>query len=325
MIDALAFRNGTLRELHDLDAIKREFERGEGGLLWIHLHQCNHNEYEAVLKTLFRFHPLAIEDTLSQGYQAPKVDDFTDYLFLIAHAITSDSTLTEIGTTELNCFLGKQYLVTSCHEDVLQPVQTTWQRALRDQRILERGADFLLHALLDAVVDEYLPFLDRIDEEVDQLEDRIIIQADPSDLRRILQLKHMILAMRRVASPQREVMLRLSRGEFSLIQQSHFIYFRDIYDHLVRIADLSESVRDVVGSTLDTYLSVSSNKLNEVMKTLTMVSTIFLPLTLVTSLYGMNFDFMPELHWHYGYLMVWIIMGVIIVGMLWFFHRRRWL
>ena len=312
-----------LRKIKTVEEIRELHASGEG-MLWVNLYACQQTEYDTFLREMFHFHPLAIEDTLSTGYQPPKVDDFGDHLFIIVHAIAVGEDVSRLSTDELNCFLGRNFVVTTSHVR-LAALDTIWDRAVRDGRILERGSDFLAHAVLDAIVDEFLPYLDRIDEEVDFLEDSIIQDPKPSALRRILELKHSILALRRVVSPQREVMQRLSRGEFDLISRNCEIYFRDIYDHLVRITDLSEGVRDVVGSTLDTYLSVSSNKMNEIMKALTIVSTIFLPLTLVTSLYGMNFDLMPELRWRYGYLMVWAIMLAIIVGMLWFFRRRRWL
>lgn len=295
-------------------------------VIWVHLQGRDEAEVKSMLQDVFCFHHLAVEDTISTGYQPPKVDDFETYLFIIVHALMSNGDVSQLETEELNLFLGPNYVVTVTQHQI-KPIERMHDVLQRNERIFNRGPDFVAHAILDAIVDEFLPFLDRIDDEVDYLEDAIIMKPEPKSLRRILELKHSILALRRVASPQREVMLRLSRGEFSqtLISRKSQIYFRDIYDHLVRIADLSEGVRDIVGGTLDTYLSVSSNKLNEVMKALTIVSTIFLPLTLVTSLYGMNFEFMPELHWRYGYLMVWIIMIGIIVGMLWFFRRRRWI
>lgn len=317
-------KQDNARRIESIAELKELLTR-DTGVVWVHLHQGEPSEYTTILKDVFNFHPLAIEDTLSYGYQPPKIDDFQDYLFIIVHAITSNNELSELATEELNCYLGRNYLVTVCHNATIQPVETVWERVHRDERIIERGADFLLHTVLDTVVDEFLPFLDRIDDEVGSLEDQIILDPKPDALKRILELKHTILALRRISSPQREVMLRLSRGEFDLLSQQSQIYFRDIYDHLVRVTDLSEGVRDVVGSTLDTYLSVSSNKMNEVMKALTIVSTTILPLSLVTSLYGMNFRIMPELEWRYGYLMVWIIMGLIVAGMMWYFHRKRWI
>ena len=204
-------KNGQARAIKSVSDLKELLTLDEG-VIWVHLQQCEQQVYETVLRDVFDFHPLAIEDTLSKGYQPPKVDDFGDYLFVIVHAITSNDTLSELTTEELNCFVGRNFLVTACHGATLRPVEVVWQRVKRDERIFEKGADFLLHTVLDAVVDEFLPFLDRIDEEVDRLEDQIILDPQPEAMRRVLELKHSILALRRVTSPQREVMQRLSRG-----------------------------------------------------------------------------------------------------------------
>jgi magnesium transporter len=295
------------------------------GLLWVDLEQPTEAEIQTILADTFRFHPLAIEDCLSDGYQAPKVDVFGEYLFIIVHALRPDFPLDHMDTTELNCFLGPNYLVTSFRGQAMSPVQAVWDRLERDERPVERGADFLCYTVLDQLVDEYMPLLDLMDEEVDQLEDEVLVRPKPAVLERILSLKHSILTLRRIIAPQREVMNRLSRDDLPQIMDHHRIYYRDIYDHLVRIHDLSESIRDVVTGTLDTYLSATSNRLNEVMKALTIVSTIFLPLSFVAGVYGMNFDYLPELHWRYGYYLVWGVFILVVASMLWYFRRRGWI
>jgi magnesium transporter len=295
------------------------------GLLWVSLEQPSETEIQTILADTFHFHPLAIEDCLSDGYQAPKVDIFGQYLFIIVHALRPDFPLDHMDTMELNCFLGSNYLVTSFRGQPMSPVRAVWERLERDERPVEHGADFLCYTVLDQLVDEYMPLLDLMDEEVDQLEDEVLVRPRPAVLERILSLKHSILTLRRIIAPQREVMNRLSRDDLLQIQEQHRIYFRDIYDHLVRIHDLSESIRDVVTGTLDTYLSATSNRLNEVMKALTIVSTIFLPLSFVAGVYGMNFDYLPELHWRYGYLLVWGVFILVVAGMLWYFRRRGWI
>lgn len=296
------------------------------GLLWVSLEETNAEEVNAILRDVFHFHPLAIEDCLSDGYQAPKVDIFNDYLFIIVHALQPNFPLDHLDTMELNSFLGPNYLVTSFTCGQMSPVQAVWDRLERDQRLLEHGADFLCYTILDQLMDEYLPLLDSMDEEIDRLEDQVVLaKPERGVLQRILALKHSILTLRRIIAPQREVMNRLSRDDLPQIQDAHRIYYRDIYDHLVRIHDLSESIRDVATGTLDTYLSAASNRLNEVMKALTIVSTIFLPLSFVAGIYGMNFEFFPEVHWRLGYLYVWSVFILIVVGMLWFFRRRGWI
>lgn len=295
------------------------------GLLWVSLEQPTPQEIQLVLQDLFHFHPLAIEDCLNDGYQAPKVDVFGSYLFIIVHAFQTDFPLDQMDTVELNCFLGSNYLVTVYGGNHTSPVQAVWRRLERDARPIERGADFLCYTILDQLVDEYMPLLDSMDEELDQLEDEVIARPQPAVLERILSLKHSILTLRRIVAPQREVMNRLSRDDLPQIAPQHRIYYRDIYDHLVRVHDLSESIRDVVAGTLDTYLSATSNRLNEIMKALTLVSTIFLPLSFLAGVYGMNFEYLPELHWRYGYFMVWGVFGAIIIGMLGYFRHRGWI
>jgi magnesium transporter len=296
------------------------------GLLWVSLEQPTEAEIQTVLADTFHFHPLAIEDCLSDGYQAPKVDIFSNHLFIIVHALLPDFPLDHLDTMELNCFLGSNYLVTSYRCPQMSSVQAVWERLKRDERPLTQGADFLCYTILDQLVDEYMPLLDMMDEEIDRLEDEVVLRKPRPDLlERILSLKHSILTLRRIIAPQREVMNRLSRDDLLQIADSHRIYYRDIYDHLVRIHDLSESVRDVVTGALDTYISATSNRLNEIMKTLTLVSTIFLPISFLAGVYGMNFEYLPEIHWRYGYLFAWTLFILVASGMLWYFRRRGWI
>ncbi|GIV96055.1 MAG: magnesium transport protein CorA [Herpetosiphonaceae bacterium] len=295
------------------------------GLLWVSLEHPTKEELHTILGDIFHFHPLTIEDCESLGYQAPKVDNFGDYLFIIVHALKPDFPLDHLDTMELNCFLGPNYLVTSYLDLHMPAVDELWEKLERDQRSLERGADMLCHAILDTIVDEYLPIIDLMDEEIDKLEDLVLARPQPYMLERLLDIKHSILTLRRVIAPQREVMNRLSRDDLLQIRPANRIYFRDVYDHLVRLHDISESVRDIVGGALDIYLSSTSNRMNQIVKTLTIVSTIFLPLTFLAGVYGMNFDVMPELRWRYGYFFMWGVFITIALGMLWLFRRKGWL
>jgi magnesium transporter len=295
------------------------------GLVWVILNRPSDNELSNILQDTFHFHPLTIEDSQSEGYQTPKVDDFVDYLFIIVDALKPDhDDLSTLETNELDIYLGKNYVVCACHSEQMSPIETIWNRLEKDQRLMTHGSDFLCHAILDALVDEYLPLLDRMDEEIEWLEDKVLEKPQPGTLQRILELKHSTLTLRRIITPQREVMNRLSRDEFDQITPGRRIYFRDIYDHLVRLQDLIESVRDIVSGTLDIYLSATSNRLNEVMKALTIVSTIFLPLSFFAGVYGMNFKFFPEINWQYGYAYVWGLFILIFVGMITFFKKRGW-
>jgi len=294
------------------------------GLLWLVLHDANEEELNNILRDIFHFHPLTIEDCLSEGYQTPKLDVFDDYIFMVMHALILDGHFEELLTGELDIFLGLNFVVCTTRNSELPPVSKVWERLLKDERLLSHGADFLFHAILDTLVDDYLPILDKMDDEIDWLEDKVLEKPSPETLQRIISLKHATLTLRRITSPQREIMNKLSRDSMEFITKKYQIYFRDIYDHLVRIQDLAETIRDIVSGTLDIYLSSTSNRLNEVMKALTIVSTIFLPLSFVAGVYGMNFKYFPEINWVNGYLYVWILFFTIFGIMIWYFKKRNW-
>lgn len=324
MINNLYFSSdGKQHQNLSIDELKLALQDSQG-LLWVNLEAPTPEEFQLYLSDVFNFHTLAIEDCQSLGYQPPKVDDFGDYLFIIAHAIKPDQSFDELETMELNIFLGQNYVVTSHLERDLHPITHTFEAMKKDRRIISNGSDFLCHAILDVLVDDYMPLLDKMDEEIEWLEDTVLSKPDPSTLERILNLKHSLMALRRIISPQREIMNRLSRDDYPQIDRQSKIYFRDIYDHLVRIQDLTETIRDIVSGALDIYLNSTSLRLNNIMKALTIVSTIFLPLSFVAGVYGMNFQYMPEIYWQYGYLFVWIIFVVIFIGLLVTFKRRGW-
>ncbi len=295
------------------------------GLVWVSLEKPDSEESEQILRDIFHFHPLAIEDTFTVEYQPAKVDDFINYLFLIFHAIHPSQDFHDLQTMEIDLFLGPNYLVTSYHSDVMPPVEFVWHRLVRDERVYTNGSDFLCHSILDALVDDYMPVIDQMDEEIEWLEDQILAKPNPEILERILSLKHSVMQMRRIVGPQREMINRLSRDDFPQIDRQSRIYFRDIYDHLVRIQDLTESVRDIVTGAMDIYLNSTSLRLNEVMKALTIVSTIFLPLTFFTGLYGMNFvKLFPDIQWQGGFLFVTVVCIFIVLAMLFYFKRKNW-
>ena len=294
-------------------------------LVWVSLEHPTEEEAHAILVDLFHFHPLAIEDCLNTGYQTPKVDDFGSYIFLIFHAIRASKDISKVETMELNLFLGQNYLVSVHLEEKFPAVDALWERLARDERLTQNGSDFLCHSLLDFVADEYLPVLDSLDDEIEYLEDQVLAKPNSRLLERILNLKHTLIYLRRIMSPQREALNRLSRDQFPMIDQVSRIYFRDIYDHMVRYQELIETLRDVTGGAMDIYLNSTSLRLNEIMKALAVVSTIFLPLSFVAGMFGMNFQFMiPNWESEYGFAVFWVICLAIVFGMLYFFKRRGW-
>lgn len=294
------------------------------GFIWVCLEEVNEEETKSVLDGIFNFHPLAIEDCLSPGYQVSKIDDFSDYLFLITHAIKADEHLENLDPIELDLFLGDNYLVTCSNDAQVTAVEKTWERILRDNRLSKYGADFLCHTILDAVVDEFMPLIDSMETEVEWIEDSAMEKPTPETLQRLLSLKHSIMSLRRIIAPQREVMNRLSRDEYSQIESQNLIYFRDIYDHLVRIQDLADIIRDIVSGALDIYLNSTSLRLNEIMKALTIVSTVFLPLSFITGAFGMNFIKIPGAAHEHGFLITCAFLLILGVAMLLYFRKRRW-
>ena len=296
----------------------------QDGFLWVSLESADESEINSILGGLFGFHPLAIEDCLSPGYQVAKIDDFTDYIFLITHAIKTDEHLDSLTPLELDLFLGRNYLVTCYTDSEMPAVENTWRLLKRDDRISINGADFLCHTILDAIVDEYMPLIDQMESEVEWIEDSAMEKPTPATLQRLLSLKHSIMSLRRIIAPQREVMNRLSRDEFSQIDTQSLIYFRDIYDHLVRIQDLADIIRDIVSGALDIYLNSTSLRLNEIMKALTIVSTVFLPLSFITGAFGMNFLHIPGAQSINGFFITCAILVGLGVAMLLYFRKRHW-
>jgi magnesium transporter len=293
-------------------------------LLWVSLENPDASDI-SILRDVFKFHPLAIEDCSNDGYQAPKVDDFGTYLFLIAHAIHPHPGLIDLETSELDIFLGDNYLVTVYKGACLTPIDATFKRLERDERVRMNGSDFLCHAVLDKLVDEYMPVIDQMEDEIEWLEDQVLANPTSKTIARIIELKHSIMTLRRIISPMREVINRLSRDNFPMIDGQSRIYFRDIYDHLVRLQDLSDTIRDIVSGTMDIYLNSTSLKLNEVMKYLTITSTIFLPLSFIAGVYGMNFVVnYPPLDWQGGIIFFWLLCLAVAGGMLLFFKKRGW-
>jgi magnesium transporter len=291
---------------------------------WVSLESATDSEINEVLSNQFHFHPLAIEDCLSNGYQTSKVDDFKEYIFIITNALKPNDNLHDLNTLELDIFLGNNFIV-SCYSDALMPpVERVFQRLERDNRLYSHGPDFLCHALIDTLVDEYMPVIDKMEGEIEWLEDKVLEKPNPETLADLLTLKHSIMSMRRVITPLRELINRLARDEYPQIESQTRLYFRDIYDHVIWILDISDTIRDIVSGSMDIYLNSTSLRLNEVMKALTIVSTIFLPLSFVAGVFGMNFQFMPMLNSSSGFLIINLAFLAITIGMLAFFKYRRW-
>jgi magnesium transporter len=304
------------------DEVKRAFDSGEG-LLWVDIDGPS-EEDNHLLERAFNFHHLAIEDAVSQEYHPPKIDNFEGYLFMIVHGINYMAESDVVDTAEVALFLGSHFVV-SVHNVPFYSIQTVSSQVEDNGRPMKRGADFLVHALIDGLIDNILPTIDRMNEVADEIEEEAIRIPQQATLEAIMKLKRSILRIHRTMSPQREVLNRLSRGEFPLINREAEIFYRDVYDHLVRNEDINGTLRERCDNILTTYLSSIANRQNETMRVLSIVATIFLPLTLLAGIYGMNFENMPELSLPWGYYAVVGFIGVAILGLFWWFWAKNWI
>jgi magnesium transporter len=301
-----------------------ELLQDKSAVIWVDMESPTEAD-ERILLDVFQFHPLTVEDCRENRHY-PKIEEFHGYLYFIVHGVRADTSPDRFNTIELDGFLGSNYVITYHHE-MFRSINNV-KKLLRNTPIAcQRGPAFLLHQILDQVVDFYSPILDEFDERIDQLEADIFTlrKANNEILSEIMDLKRSVLRLRRISGKQMDILHRMSRGEFSLIPEEMRPFYRDVYDHLVRVVDLAENYRDLITGSLEAYLSVVSNRLNEIMKVLTIFSAIMLPLTFIAGIYGMNFDNMPELHSRYGYYAIWGLMIAVAVAMLLFFRRRGWI
>lgn len=293
------------------------------GLLWMHITAFSEADAE-VLERLFNFHPLAIRDCHDATYQRPKVDDFGDYLFLMLHGIDHEATSDLVVTNELDLFLGTNYVVSSSLGRQAA-IDHLFAVAQTKPRLFEQSAGRLAHQVIDALVDEMLPTLDRMAEVADAIEERALEDPQPDVMEAVMRLKRSSLRIHRVVGPQRDVLQRLSHSEFPQLGDEVAPYLQDIYDHLVRIEDLIQMLRERADNALTIYLSAVSIRQNETMRIVSIVAAIFLPLTLVTGIYGMNFVNMPELDWRLGYFGVLTGMIAYAAVLLYWFWARDWI
>lgn len=296
-------------------------------LLWIDFDGEPDESSEPILTGVFRFHPLAVDDALEETH-TPKVDDWGEYIYLVLSAMVFDPTDgLSLTTKELDIFLGKNFVVTH-HDEPIPSIEKARNLFFRDRRYTSHGPDHLLYKIIDDLVADYMQVVEAIDDQIDRVEDEVLTKAAPDTLERIFTLKRIILSMRRILSPQREVLNKLARDDFEVIDPHDRVFFRDIYDHLVRLHDVNESMRDLVSGSLDTYLSVINNRMNDVMKTLTIITTLFMPISFLTGFFGMNF-FEPVAgltSWtsRPAFALMLLIFAGVPIGMFIWMKRRTW-
>ncbi|MDZ8184170.1 MAG: magnesium/cobalt transporter CorA [Nostoc sp. ChiSLP02] len=298
---------------------------------WVDVQGLGSQDILQRLGRVFDLHPLVLEDVVNVP-ERPKTEDYEDQLLFIARMVVPKETTCGFYSEQVSLILGKNYLLTVQEEpdhDCFEPVRSRIEKGkgiVRSQR-----ADYLAYALLDAIIDGYFPVLELYGEKIEELEEEVIVKPTPQTLQNIYQIRRELLQLRRAIWPQRDAINSLIRDGSDLISEDVRIYLRDCYDHTVQVMDMVETYRELASGLMDVYLSAVSNKMNEIMKFLTVVSSIFIPLTFVAGIYGMNFNTekspynMPELNSYWGYLICWAVMVAIAAGLLLFFWRRGWL
>jgi len=291
---------------------------------WMNVDGLHQVEILEKLGECYGLHPLVLEDILNTD-QRPKMEDYGEYIYIVLKALDYNDKSNEIETEQISLILGSNFVFSFQERegDTFDPIRERIRNG--KGRIRSMGADYLAYALVDSIVDNYFIILEKLGEKIEFLEDKLVSHPTPETLQTIHHLRREMIFLRKAVWPLREVINSLERGESSLVKESTRLYLRDVYDHTIQTIDTIETYRDVVSGMLDIYLSSVSNRLNSVMKVLTIIATIFMPLTFLAGVYGMNFKYMPELGWRWGYPLIWLIMVGIGVLMLIFFRKKKWL
>ena len=272
----------------------------------------------------YGLHPLILEDVLNTN-QRPKIEDFTDYLFITLKMITYDENLEKLEIEHISMVLGKNFIIS--FQEKPGDVFDSFRERLRTHKATarEKKSDYVTYRIIDAIVDGYYGVMEHLSERLERLEDKILNDPKPRFLEEIQRIKKDLIILRKSVFPLREAISRLEKDESKLIDKKTIKYLRDVYDHTIQIAESIDTYRDITIGLKDIYLSSLSNKMNVVMKVLTIIATIFIPLTFIAGIYGMNFEYMPELGWKWAYPVVWGIMIAVALLMLWFFRKNKWI
>ncbi|AEH02021.1 magnesium/cobalt transporter CorA [Lacinutrix sp. 5H-3-7-4] len=291
---------------------------------WINLNGLNHIDEIEKLGQHYDLHPLVLEDIVNTG-QRPKIDEFEDYIFIVLKMMYYDESET-IVSEQVSLILGENYVLS------LQEAEGDVFDALRERirqskgRIRGLGPDYLLYALIDSIVDHYYAIIETMGNKIEDLEDNLFEGLTKEEITSDIQeLKREVLKIRRAIFPLREIINRVDKSESKLIDNKTLHYFGDVYDHIIQVSDTIDIYREMIWGLMDMYMTTISNRMNEVMKVLTIISTIFIPLTFIAGIYGMNFQNIPELDYKYGYHIVWLVMIVIFIAMMYYFKRKKWL
>ena len=291
---------------------------------WINVSGVHNTKIIEDVGKYFNIHPLVLED-IANTTKRPKVEEYDDYLFIILKMVYFNQETKDINVEQVSILIGKNYVISfeERHGDILEPLLNRIRN--NKGRIRRLNSDYLCYSIIDTIIDHYFTILESIGEQIEDLEDNLIDNPEKKTLNSIYKLKQELVYLRKSIWPTREVVSWLQRTEHKLIDESVFIYLRDVYDHTVQVVETVETFRDLASGMLDLYLSTVSNKMNEVMKVLTIFAAIFIPLTFIAGVYGMNFDYFPELHWKFGYFGALGIMTLVVIIMIIFFKKKKWM
>ncbi|AEY67060.1 magnesium/cobalt transporter CorA [Clostridium sp. BNL1100] len=323
VITRIEYGEDTFRQNNISSKNLSEIKQSEGKAIWLNIEGLHETEVLAEIGEKFGLHPLVMEDILNTD-QRPKIEFSQDYMYICAKMISYDRKLGEFDIEQISLVLGKSFVISFCEKDtdIFEPVIK--RLSLSAGRIRKLGTDYLMYCLLDIIVDNYFTVLEDFSEEIEIAEDELIVRTTSNTLKTIHKLKRQVLFLHKAVWPLRDVLSSLERGESELINESTNIFIRDLYDHVVQAMDTTETIRDILSSMLDIYLSSTSNRMNEIMKVLTIISTVFMPLSFIVGIYGMNIRNMPELGWLYMYPVLWGVMIAIAASMLYYFKKKKW-
>ncbi len=291
---------------------------------WINIDGLHQVDIIEKIGKKFDFHPLLLEDILNTE-QRPKTEDFETHIYIVLKMLYYDEKIKEITSEQISIIFGHNFVISFQEQegDIFDPVRERIRTG--KGRTRKMGSDYLSYSLMDSIVDSYFSILEKLGENIEEVEETMITDPKPETLHGIHSLKRKMISLRKSVWPLRDVLSALERSESPLIREPTRIYLKDVYDHTIQVIDTVETYRDVLSGMLDVYLSSISNKMNEIMKVLTIIATIFIPLTFIAGVYGMNFEFMPELRWRLGYPAIWVVMISVGISMLVYFRKKKWI
>jgi magnesium transporter len=328
MIKIIRYTSNKVEKIEYQELLELEISPKEN--VWVCLENPTQIEEEQIFHK-FDIHPLTVDDSrrakfigsLKRHQHKPKIEDYDKYLFVVFHKIEAIKNEINFNQKQLNTFLGKNFIITLTYEK-FKSIDIVFNMIEKSPELIKKGPDFIFHLVIDEIVDNALDFLENIESEINKIESDLFRNIQKNTLNSIWEVKKQLNLFRRTVFYQKDILFRLSRGEFSLITKGEAFYYRNVYDHLMRAWDLTESYREMMLGLMDAYHSITANKLNEIMKVLTIICTIIMPLSFIAGIYGMNFEIMPELKWKYGYPFALFLMLFIVIAMLIFFKKKKW-